>query len=489
MRTLPALVDDRVAIETREGTEVLDGPVAPKDLDASMRHIGGVNRRDELVRVDEDPVRRPVAVARDSRVEPLDEPSEQEGGCQRGVRVHFHCSEGCSHCRELIDVLAKGTTMSRIRGRLEERTMHDAGRPDGVQPTRRVEKLLDRYVEAFVERTDRPGKGTVELDFRGCEASRAELVLQAPNPEVVGGGGIQGPGHEEASEPLSTAACSVRAGGHGEEIGVRDRTEPLFAVQQPDAILRCSGSRDHRVRTDVGAALDFREELSAAQAAVVVGLKETIQMGICQLLAPSSLQGAGQTGCAHGGARVSSFADMGEKVKESGLFEGTTSAAIDGDEPGSPDLPTDCLVCRVELDEVHAAANCVVGNVLGKVAVTLHYFDGGFDHGCDDVAESAESRFDRTCSCRAGAVHEHRREVRRLLVEVPGSLGRPRCQVGASSLNAIHRARLLGIASQAPQCQSLPHRTSWRRFLPRSESSWATRTQPGSSPSGSLDEE
>src|SRR5581483_3675679 len=154
---------------------------------------------------------------------------------------------------------AEGGAVACERRRFEPRAPHQTRRAARVQPARRVEDGADGDPEAVLERADRIRERAVELDLRGREQPCAELVLQLADAKAVRRA-VDAPRHEEAAEARGAVGRAARTRGDDELVRVRDRAEPLLAVQAPRVAV---GDRRSLVRADVGASLDLREELRA----------------------------------------------------------------------------------------------------------------------------------------------------------------------------------------------------------------------------------
>src|SRR5207253_11077226 len=144
------------------------------------------------------------------------------------------------------------------------------------------------------DRAERIGEGTVELDLAGCERAGAELVLQAAEAKAVDVPARQHPRHEEAADPGRSCGSPAGPCGDGELIRIGDGAEPLLTGDPPDVVP--GGNRVDAVRAHVGAALDLRQELCAALAAVVVRVEQRREETRTQLIRPVPPERADQPG-------------------------------------------------------------------------------------------------------------------------------------------------------------------------------------------------
>ena len=123
--------------------------------------------------------------------------------------------------------------------------------------------------------------------------------------------------HADAARSLRS---TLRARGDDELIGVRDRAEPLLAVQPPGPFaVTTHGPRE--VRAHVRAAVLLGEELRAALTAVVVRIQQWRQELLTQLVGAVEAERADQPRRAGDGARVAALARVGEQEEEARLLE------------------------------------------------------------------------------------------------------------------------------------------------------------------------
>ena len=273
MAALPRLVDHGIAVEAGEGGEVLDRPVASEHLDPPVGHVGGGDRGEVLVGIDEEPVGGGLGLRGLIVVEAVKEAGEGHRRGQRRLFLDLHDRQLLTHGGERPDGPTEGQPVACESRGLQVGAPHDAGRSHRIEPPRGVEQLLHRHVEPFLDRSDGPAECAVEVDLRRGQASRPELVLEPPDSEAVGGA-IDAAGDEEAPQSACARCCALGAGGQREQVGVGHRAEPLLSRDPPRARLGRvrDGGRD--VGADVRPSLDLGEELRPAQAAVVVGLED-----------------------------------------------------------------------------------------------------------------------------------------------------------------------------------------------------------------------
>ena len=145
-----------------------------------------------------------------------------------------------------------------------------AAEPTAFSQLRGVQHVAGRDLEAVLERADRIRDGAVEDDLARGERACAELVLELADREAVRPA-VDRARHEEAADTTRSFRRALGPGGDGELVGVRDRAEPLLAVQPPGVAVP-HGAR--AVRADVRAAVLLREELRPALTGVVVSVEQ-----------------------------------------------------------------------------------------------------------------------------------------------------------------------------------------------------------------------
>ena len=140
--------------------------------------------------------------------------------------------------------------------------------------------------------------------------------------------------HEEAADAARPFRRAIRPRRDGELVGVRDRAEPLLAVQPPGVAVP---HRTREVRAHVRAAVLLGEELRPALTGVVVGLEQRRQEALAQLVGAVQTERADQPRRARDRARVAALSSVREQEEEPCLLE-----RLGGEDPrrphGSPGL-------------------------------------------------------------------------------------------------------------------------------------------------------
>ena len=186
-----------------------------------------------------------------------------------------------------------------------------------------------------------------ELDLAGGERPRAELVLQAADPEPVRRPVGEAAWNEEAADPARARGSATRPRGEQELVRVGDRAEPLLAGDPPGLAF---GHRLDAVGADVRSALHLCQELRSAVAAVVVGLEQRPQEPLLQLWRAVPPQGPDQTRRTDDGTGVAALAGVREQVEQRRLLERRR-----GGDAGGTDGPAGPRVLGVERDALGLA--------------------------------------------------------------------------------------------------------------------------------------
>ncbi len=105
-------------------------------------------------------------------------------------------------------------------------------------------------LEAVSELAERVGECSLELDLRGRERARAELVLEPADAEAVGPP-ADASRDEEAREAVRPRRRANRTSRDDELVRVGDRAEPLLAAESPGARLELVRDSCRLVRADV----------------------------------------------------------------------------------------------------------------------------------------------------------------------------------------------------------------------------------------------
>ena len=164
----------------------------------------------------------------------VEQPGERHRRGQRGLLFDLHHRQLPTHSWKRPDFARTPGGGAEGRG-LQIPASHESRRAHGVQPTGGVEQLFHSDMEPLLDPTDGPGQGAFEIDLCRSETACPELVLQPPDAKAIGSGGVETPGHQKAPQTEGALVGTVGAGGHGEEVGIGHRAEPLLAGDPPGA--------------------------------------------------------------------------------------------------------------------------------------------------------------------------------------------------------------------------------------------------------------
>ncbi len=196
------------------------------------------------------PEQRPLLVADDAGLLAAEQGDGAEDELEGRLRLRLHPRQRVDVQRLLGKRRAEGDAAPRVVARQRHAAAHEAGGADRIPGARDVEHRGD-HARAVRQPADGLGESAVELQLRGRERARAELVLQAVDADAVQAalGPLQLEVEHRQTATAGTVALRSRQGQC--HVGGGRRGEPLVAVEAP-AFGRLPG--DGFRKADVGAA-------------------------------------------------------------------------------------------------------------------------------------------------------------------------------------------------------------------------------------------
>ncbi|MNX78951.1 hypothetical protein D3C86_1105640 [compost metagenome] len=283
----------------------------------------------------------------------------------------------------LLDQVAEGRALAREAETLVEGAPREGERGHRVVDPAQVEHL-GHVGEAAAHLADRERAGPIERDLAARHGARAQLVLEAVDPEAIGRAVHPGLGHQE--EPKAPGAGRRPLGPrqhHHDACFARVAAEPLVAVELPVVPHLPRGGE---VRPHVRAALLLGEEHGPLQEGLGVARGQPRQVARLERGVPEGRdQPCGPLGHADGaveallGLREDVAEAEGQRMRELARIA-HRRVVVHAAEPRPVRQARHLLVARVALDLVDALSPGIVG-LEGRRVLVGQFGERGNDLG------------------------------------------------------------------------------------------------------------
>ena len=237
-------------------------------------------------------------------------------------------------------------------------------------------------LESILKTADMVAECIPKIEFGRGHRTRAQLVFEAANGEVVNLAVLEVARHEKQPQPAS-AFFVPHAGGDQRQIGRDIGAEPFFARQIPHIAVGVFRPCPNRVGAYVGAALDFGEVLRPVKVGVVVRVEQAAQIFLAQGGGGDVLQHFDDAGRAGQRAVVPRLAVLGGEIEQAQGELPVAHLAQHGHWSAAVNQPASGMVARVKFDIFHTTAEAIKpiedGVVVGQIGFAHEwvYFTGG----------------------------------------------------------------------------------------------------------------